>query len=102
MKKVKDDVRTTMTKTHRGELVLSDLPQDRIYGFVPNGYGQSSKITEQRTENLNKTSVLMSDNVTKNKVCVSGDAKVKNRTQPQDLLLCVVHIEHDSNSHLKA
>lgn len=44
-KGLKDDVHTTMTKTHRGELVLSDLPQDRIYGFVPNGYGQSIKIT---------------------------------------------------------
>lgn len=44
-RRLKDDVRTTMTKTHRGELVLSDLPQDRIYGFVPNGYAQSIKIT---------------------------------------------------------
>lgn len=45
-KKVKDDVHTTETKTHRGELVLSDLPQDRIYGFVPNGNVQSNKIIE--------------------------------------------------------
>lgn len=43
--KAKDDVHTIMTETHRGELVLTDLPQDRIYGFVPNGNGQSIKIT---------------------------------------------------------
>lgn len=33
----KDVVHTTMTETHREELVMSDLPQDRIYGFVPSG-----------------------------------------------------------------
>lgn len=37
IKMSKDDVHTTVTKTHRSELVLLDLPQDRIYGFVPNG-----------------------------------------------------------------
>ena len=30
-------VHTTTTETLRGELVRSDLPQDRIYGFVPRG-----------------------------------------------------------------
>lgn len=52
MKTFNHDVHTTVTKTHRSELVLSDLPQDRIYGFVPNGHGQSIKITEQRTNIL--------------------------------------------------
>lgn len=36
-------VHTTVTKTHRSELVMSDLPQDRIYGFVPNGQAKVSK-----------------------------------------------------------
>lgn len=39
--RAKGAVLTTVTKTHRSELVLSDLPQDRIYGFVPNGLSQS-------------------------------------------------------------
>ncbi|KAF6729420.1 hypothetical protein FQA47_023094 [Oryzias melastigma] len=34
-RKMKVGVHTTLTETHRGELVRSDLPQDRIYGQPP-------------------------------------------------------------------
>ncbi len=57
----KDDVHTTMTKTHRGELVLSDLSQDRIYGFVPNGYAHRTKITKIKSAyNCIKSEHIMS------------------------------------------
>lgn len=51
---------TTLTQTHRSELVRSTSPQDRIYGFMPTGNISSDRL-QIIAENLCKYLMKLGD-----------------------------------------